>query len=129
MMPVSKAAELARLGSVFKVSWLRKRGVVPWGHQESLEAFIQRVLVSDTRQERPWAPRCAAVHVKAREMVPVDWPHVIWMIHQIRFNLFHGGKDYDSRSDNRFVELAYEILWRVWGAQIPPEFAWRPSFA
>jgi hypothetical protein len=49
-----------------------------------------------------------------QEPIPVDWPHVIAMIYQVRCDLFHGGKNYSKDRDRLFISLAYRILWEVW---------------
>jgi hypothetical protein len=46
-----------------------------------------------------------------------DWAHTVAAIYQVRCNLFHGGKMAVYSGDRLFVELAYLILWEVWGEQ------------
>ena len=112
---------LCDLGPIIKVLWLRNLGINQWDDtRESRRDFLERVdhHLEGTRTP-PFSPKCAFVHRHAGEGIPADWPHVLSMIYQIRCNLFHGGKSYDSARDRRFIELAYLILWEMWSPELP----------
>ena len=114
---------LCELGPVAKVRWLRNSGIPQWDMQlESRADYIYSIAYDLERagQPRPFSPQCALDHFYAGEDIPADWPHVLSMIYQIRCNLFHGGKDYDSTQDRRFIKLAQRILWEMWRPEIPP---------
>ncbi len=73
--------------------------------------------------DRDFAPLCCCRHQTDpadfqtfdASRVPLDWPHVLSGIYKVRCNLFHGGKSVFYGGDALFVELAYRILWEVWG--------------
>jgi len=115
------ADEFASLGPVFRVIWLRNNQIGPWdSNRETRRDYVKKVNDQD-----PWvnkngklypqfSPECAfREHLDKGTGVPADWPHIIHMIYQVRCNLFHGGKAYDSRRDQRFVELSFNILWEI----------------
>lgn len=117
--------EITELAPVFQVLWMRNNRIEPWDNQQDRKDFIAKTRlrnpVNPTKQgPRPaFAPSCALEHLDKGEKIPSDWVHVAHIIYQIRCNLFHGGKSYDSSRDRRFVELAYQILWKVWSPEIP----------
>jgi hypothetical protein len=134
------ATQLAALGPVFQVLWLRNHGVTSWqlDSDESRAQYVSRVFAQDPFH-RPkqnvfpaFAPACALTHQSDSQPIPTDWPHLLHMIYQIRCNLFHGGKTYESAVDQQFVDLAFRILWAVWKSMIPsrrlPVVSWSKLF-
>lgn len=126
---------LCEIGPVIKVLWLRNSGIAPWDiHRESRHVYLRRLSdrLEMAGRPLPFSPECAFQHLRAGDQIPADWPHVLWMLYQVRCNLFHGGKDYDSARDREFIELAQSILWELWQPEIPkrfrcPRFSRRPS--
>jgi hypothetical protein len=115
---------LCRIGPVIKVLWLRNRGIAQWDiERESRHDYLRGISdrLETAGRPLPFSPDCALHHLRAGEGIPADWPHVLWMIYQVRCNLFHGGKDYDSARDRVFIELAQSILWEIWHPEIPSE--------
>lgn len=123
--------ELASLAPVFQVLWLRNKGIAPWNNRTEIRRdFIERVKREDPyhrirdRQGQEtafpaFAPACAYDHLSKGQNIPSDWPHILSTIYQIRCNLFHGGKTYDSKRDRKFITLAYSILWKIWESELP----------
>lgn len=52
-------------------------------------------------------PECFAAH---HEGMPIDWPHLLHAIYQVRCNLFHGEKSIASDVDRDLVTWASRIL-------------------
>lgn len=135
---------LAELGPVFQVLWLRNKGISAWRKEEgeSRADYVARVFGQDpfhrvTRNDQvqkfpAFSPACAEKHLTDGENIPADWPHLLHMIYQVRCNLFHGGKTYESAADRAFVDLAFKILWRVWQQVVPSKvcglISWRRAF-
>ncbi|HHT9154980.1 MAG TPA: hypothetical protein ACFYD5_04115 [Candidatus Tripitaka sp. YC43] len=118
--------EFVDLAPVFQVLWLKNNDINSWDEgRESRKNFIKRVrergpYIRVRNKDKPaFAPGCALDHLDKREPVPADWPHVLHMIYKVRCNLFHGGKEYDSSRDRKFIELADSILWAIWKQEIP----------
>ena len=121
--------KFAALGPVFQVLWMRNHHISAWQRNagESRSDFVARLFVDDPFHRNPgraqifpaFAPACAKTHLDAGESIPADWPHLLHMIYQIRCNLFHGGKTYESTADRDFVDYAFKILWRVWRQIVP----------
>jgi hypothetical protein len=124
-------ANFAALGPVFQVLWMRNHHIRAWRRSdgESRSDFVARLFEDDPFHRVPgktqmqvfpaFAPACAKTHFDAGESIPADWPHLLHMIYQVRCNLFHGGKTYESAADRDFVNYAFTILWRVWRQIIP----------
>jgi hypothetical protein len=64
-------------------------------------------------------PACAFLHRERGEEVPVDWPHTLSAIYQVRCNLFHGYKGMYSENDVLIVSNAFRILARLLPMLIP----------
>jgi hypothetical protein len=120
--------ELISYCPIIKVLWMRNKNIRAWDETtESRAEFIQRIHRNDpydvNRNGRPvpaFAPSCSfGEHLDRNEPIPLDWPHTLHAIYQIRCNLFHGGKTYDSKQDRRFVKLAHSILWEMWWPEVP----------
>jgi hypothetical protein len=121
--------ELLDLAPVFQVLWLRNNVIEAWDPESSRKEYINYVISNQPYTIKKnkdgsesklyhYRPECAQTHIGKNEPIPADWPHVLHIIYQIRCNLFHGGKNYSSDRDRRFVELAYKILWEMF----EPEF-------
>ena len=126
----------AELGPVFQVLWLRNKNIPAWHKDEgeSRRDYVTRVFSLDPFHRIParrqgeqaqvfpaFAPACAWTHISTGQPIPADWPHLLSMIYQVRCNLFHGGKTYESSADQEFVDYAFKILWRVWRNVVPFE--------
>lgn len=128
---VADTKAFAELGPVFQVLWLRNKNIHAWRKEEGESRcdFVSRVFdrdpfhrISGRGQEQvfpAFAPACAKSHLSAGQAIPADWPHLLHMIYQVRCNLFHGGKTYESAADRVFVNYAFRILWRVWRQIVP----------
>lgn len=55
-------------------------------------------------------PSCYEGHRARNEVLPVDWPHTLLAIYQVRCNLFHGEKAAHSEMDRRIVGAALQTL-------------------
>ena len=125
----TRGNELVSLAPVFQVLWLRNNNIGAWHPENPRKDYVQYVLAKkpfkiskniDGSESKlyHYRPECAQMHIDKNEPIPVDWPHTLHIIYQIRCNLFHGGKNYSSERDRRFIEHAYMILWEMF----EPEF-------
>lgn len=55
-------------------------------------------------------PSCYEMHRASNEVLPVDWPHTLLAMYQVRCNLFHGQKAAHSEMDRRIVGAAVQTL-------------------
>lgn len=76
--------------------------------QELVRQELDRVS-KDSR----FRPECAARHYLAGEEIPMDWPHTLSAIYQVRCNLFHGSKSLHSDIDTRIVLSSFSVLVHV----------------
>jgi hypothetical protein len=80
---------------------------------ESRQQRIYREL-DRYRSGRPaFRPACAARHHRRGEKIPMDWPHTLAAIYQVRCNLFHGSKSLHSDIDTQIVFNSFRVLVRV----------------
>ena len=110
--------EFIKLGPIFKATWLNREYITPPWRKSRLSrtAWVKKVhkdnkvAIKKTRKasQYPFNPECAFEHDYGK--IPCDWHHTIWMIYQVRCNLFHGGKGYNLY-DREFIEKSYKILW------------------
>jgi hypothetical protein len=117
------------LCAVIKVLWLKNKPMSAWrgAAYETRKEYIAKVFAEDPfhqpaksdKRFPAFAPECAKEHFDKNEPIPCDWPHILHMIYQVRCNLFHGGKTYNSKTDQIFVGLSYKVLWRVWRKMFP----------
>jgi len=143
----AEVSAFAALGPVFQTLWLRNNNVSPWDKSQidARQDYVDQVFKEDPFHRKTtgrqsdvhpaFAPACARTHRLAGEQIPVDWPHLLSMIYQVRCNLFHGGKTYRGSTDHLFVDHAFKILWRVWRQMLPPQerdqvglIAWKRLF-
>ncbi len=61
-------------------------------------------------REVQFAPQCAKRHREAGEQIPVDWPHTLAALYQVRCNFFHGEKALSSEMDQQIVACASRTL-------------------
>jgi len=119
--------ELSNLGPIFQVLWMRNEYIDAWDEsKENRQEFVSRIrekepfnITRDGQKIPAFAPGCAYEHYNVEGAIPEDWTHTLSMIYQIRCNLFHGGKNYNSNRDFRFIKLAYSILWEMWQPELP----------
>ncbi len=125
----TRVNELVNLAPVFQVLWLRNKNIEAWEPENPRKGYVQKVLAKepfkilknkDGSESKlyHYRPECAQRHIDKNEPMPADWPHTLHIIYQIRCNLFHGGKNYSSERDRRFIELAFKIIWDMF----EPEF-------
>jgi hypothetical protein len=121
------AQQLASLAPIFQVVWLRNNAISAWhAASESRAQYISKVRDRDpfvtvgSNRLPAFAPGCALEHIDSMGAVPVDWPHIVHLIYQVRCNLVHGGKGYSTPEDRRFAALASSILWPMWQPELPP---------
>jgi hypothetical protein len=91
---------------VFKAQELKRRGALTYWH-ENRQRTIAHYLGSGARS---FAPACFQRHTESGEEIPLDWPHVLAAIYQVRCNLFHGDKAPHSEIDRVLVHSAFQIL-------------------
>ena len=84
---------------------------VEWGGTR--EQVIERYRTINPPPGRK--PACVFLHRDRGEEVPVDWPHTLSAIYQVRCNLFHGYKGVYSENDIK----AFRVLARVLPMLIP----------
>lgn len=113
---------------IFKVRWLVEKGIDPWGvarddrGQYLDRASYRSLCFSKNPKPEHYRPSCYQEHQDgsaalggAPHKVPLNWPHTLSAIYQIRCSLFHGGKTYQNSKDVELSQFAHAILWRVWG--------------
>jgi hypothetical protein len=88
---------------------------VVWGGTR--EQMIERYRKIDPPPGRN--PACTFLHRDRGEEVPLDWPHTLSAIYQVRCNLFHGYKGVYSENDVLIVSKAFRVLARVLPMLIP----------
>jgi hypothetical protein len=82
-------------------------------HSESRQERVLQAL-EQQREGRPrFRPGCAARHHSRRERIPMDWPHTLSAIYQVRCNLFHGSKSLHSDVDTQIVFNSFRVLLHV----------------
>jgi len=125
---MTKVDELYQLVPVFQSIWLNNNCIDEWEMKRDRMFFLRDVFNKDPfvdseggSRKAMFSPPCAKKHFEKNEEIPVDWSHVLSVIYQIRCNLFHGGKSYTRETDQKFMQLAYEILWEVWKCEIPSD--------
>ncbi|MEO6964350.1 MAG: hypothetical protein ABI076_00465 [Acidobacteriaceae bacterium] len=67
----------------------------------------------ESRNPARHKPACAFLHSDRYEDIPLDWPHTLSAIYQVRCNLFHGYKGVHSENDVLVVSSAFKILGRL----------------
>ena len=105
--PLRSTAERFRsYWPVFKAQELRRLRVRR--HHEGDRRFV----VADyfAKGARNFAPTCFQRHEEQGKETPLDWPHVLAAIYQVRCNLFHGDKAPHSEIDRVLVHSAFQIL-------------------
>jgi hypothetical protein len=88
---------------------------VEWGGTR--EQVIERYRTINPPPGRK--PACVFLHRDRGEEVPIDWPHTLSAIYQVRCNLFHGYKGVYSENDISIVSKAFRVLVRVLPMLIP----------
>ncbi|MDP2858674.1 MAG: hypothetical protein Q8P50_11950 [Bacillota bacterium] len=124
-LPAGRACvEFHALWPVFKARALVDRNILPWEAPSGTEgrSTFRAACFASHLDQGDWAPRCFQAHQPSGTSpaqydpghVPLDWPHMIAAIYQVRCNLFHGGKTFVYAGDRMFVALAVDILREVW---------------
>jgi hypothetical protein len=102
----ANAERFRNLWPVFKVQDLRRRRIPMFqelDRQTMIAEYFQRGADS-------FRPQCYRRHLDAGEDIPLDWPHVLSAIYQVRCNLFHGDKAPHSEIDRGLVHSGFQIL-------------------
>jgi hypothetical protein len=118
------AEEFRSLWPVFNVRRLDQLGIGPWWKGVSRGEYRESCFDGGAG-ENHYKPGCFAEHQATiansadndANLVPLDWPHALLAIYQVRCNLFHGGKTFRMESDLHFARMAFHILWATWGSQ------------
>ena len=100
------AKAFSQFWPIFKVQDIRQKGLGIWQTGER-EEIIRRYMDGGVRK---FAPKCWQRHRDTDERVPVDWPHTLAALYQVRCNLFHGEKAAHSEMDQRIVASAFKVL-------------------
>ena len=100
---------------IFKVRALQELGLGSSMDYQSRDQFRKECL-SKLHNSKDYQPRCFISHKCAGP--PLDWPHTLAAIYQVRCNLFHGGKAFEAE-DRQFCQYAYEILKSMWLPELP----------
>jgi hypothetical protein len=94
---------------MFVVQDIRRRGL-RGDSNEPRESTRRRFLEAGV-----WRlPRCWDYHDNG-QTVPLDWPHTLVALYQVRCNLFHGDKDAHSEMDQSIVFAGLQVLTRFLG--------------
>jgi hypothetical protein len=112
-----------QLWPVFKVRTLQAYDIQPWSGNSGERSQYRTNCFRYRLTQKDFAPSCFKNHQPDQgnpqtfspSHVPADWPHTLSAVYKVRCNLFHGGKSFAFSGDTIFVELAFSILWKVWG--------------
>lgn len=91
------------------------REVWPDEGRKSYVSKVMGVAHAQYGQELPkrfLAPACYTTHDP--RPFPLDWNHALAAIYQVRCNLFHGGKNFRNEGQVLIVQMARDILLKVW---------------
>ena len=102
----SCATDFGKLWAIVEVKDLRRRGIMRFSSHDR-DSIVHDYLRAGALK---FHPRCWKRHHDAGETVPLDWPHVLAAIYQVRCNLFHGEKAAHSEIDQRVVSTAFRTL-------------------
>jgi hypothetical protein len=114
------ATDLMAATRDFQSSWpiFSSKGIgynVEWnGTREQVIGRYKKIAPPPGRK-----PACTFFHRDRGEEVPIDWPHTLSAIYQVRCNLFHGYKGVYSENDVLIVSSAFRVLVRVLPMLIP----------
>lgn len=101
-----ETAQFAKFWPVFNTKELRARNVfaaVANTREEAIHYYLQHRIYS-------YSPRCWQKHNGFDQPLPIDWPHTLSALYQVRCNFFHGGKMLNSEGDQQIVFAAYMTL-------------------
>ena len=102
----SLVSTFAKSWPVFKVHQLRRQRLLGRAFANRAER-VRYYLDADCRAYRP---ECFSYHQGRQEDVPLDWPHTLNAIYQVRCNLFHGEKSLTEENDRVIVTQALGVL-------------------
>ena len=71
-------------------------------HRDKARKYYMRHKVS-------YSPPCWERHFQNEGSIPLDWPHTLSALYQVRNNLIHGAKN-KSEINSKIVEDAYRVL-------------------
>lgn len=100
------SAQFASFWPIFDVRKLRS----PEMHERPRDSREDTITYYLEHNITSFAPRCAKRHRDNGEPIPIDWPHVLVALYQVRCNFFHGGKMISSEEDQLIVASAYKTL-------------------
>jgi hypothetical protein len=97
--------EFANFWPIFDVRDLRKQNLhTPRANrEETVNYYLEH-------GARSFAPKCGKRHRNAGQPLPIDWPHTLSALYQVRCNFFHGGKMLNSEEDQRIIVAANKTL-------------------
>ncbi len=80
--------------------------------RDRVPIYLRSTYWDEHGKERPigYRLRCGGDHGLGRSF-PLDWPHSLSAIYQVRCNLFHGYKGMNVRDDIDIVSAAYRVLY------------------
>jgi hypothetical protein len=99
------SVEFANFWPIFDVRDLRRRNLRASGanREDTIQYYLEH-------GARSFAPKCGKKHRDAGQPLPIDWPHTLSALYQVRCNFFHGGKMLDSEEDQRIIVAANKTL-------------------
>jgi hypothetical protein len=103
----SKVIQFWKLWPVIKA----KEGVCIQGGLDERLKFVHEYEKRDSSIY--FRPDCATKHFERGEDIPMDFPHTLQAIYQVRCNLFHGSKSVHNLLDIKMVACAFKVLIRV----------------
>ena len=81
-------------------------------HIEMQDAALRKDIVLDLIKEGSvrFEPRCWQRHTSSEQNVPLDWPHCLAALYQVRCTLEHGGKSAFLPMNQEIVGSAFGVL-------------------
>lgn len=117
---LSRRFDELRANTEFSESAQRFRGLWPIFRSQDVgyesRGSTRPQVIGDYIRRNPiprYRPDCWLRHRTQKSEIPIDWPHTLAAIYQVRCNLFHGYKGVHVENDVAIVSGAFNVLARM----------------
>jgi hypothetical protein len=100
------ANDFYNMWPIFRAQTIRHKGaLLPYckNRSELINFYFRKRI-------RYFEPQCWCRHEKEGGKTPLDWPHTLSALYNVRCNLFHGEKAIESEMDQQIVSAAFKVL-------------------